>query len=117
MVFIKIEVAYFSADILHYSYYYIFTVIYVLSVSSAFFSVLKYGQCIADVVEGDPKGSKSLTSAALFLSTVIPTVVLVCLTPLAVIRLFYQPAERIDLELSRKRTKDIRLRSTLVETV
>ena len=72
----------------------IFAIIYTLSISSSFFGVLKYGKCIADVVEGDPNGSKALTSAALFLSTVIPTVVLVCLTPLTVIRLSYQRAER-----------------------
>ena len=78
----------------------IFGVIYALSISSAFFGSLRFGKCIPDIIEGSPEGSRMLTSAALLLSTIIPTLVLVCLTPLTVLKLFQQRTLRKQLRNS-----------------
>ena len=68
----------------------IFAFSYGYAFVTAFFSVLKYGKCIPDVVTGSDYWSNVLTVASLFLSTIMPTAVLLCLTPLSVIKLYVQ---------------------------
>ena len=73
----------------------IFVLVYVFSIVSAFFSVVKNGKCIPNVSEeGGESGSWALTVVALFLSSIIPTMLLVFLTPLTLIRLSWQRSQR-----------------------
>ena len=90
----------------------IFGVIYVISISTAFFGTIRFGKCIPDVIDGSPEGSRMLTIAALVLSTIIPTSFLLCLTPLTVLKLFHQRALRKSLRNSG--VKDGTYRTTIM---
>ena len=92
----------------------IFGSIYAYAFLTVFFGNVRYGKCIPDVVLGSVYWSNVLKGVSLFLSTIIPTVVLVSLTPLTTVKLYYQRRLRRRLAPTEEKDETIRVTSVLV---